>query len=219
MKIPDKYNVSSIDSFQCYDWLLHKHYAKRLPMICYSFGLFEGNVLRGVLTIGKPASASLCDGICGKDNTQYVYELNRLCIDDNMEKNVLSYFVSSCFNLIKEDMILVSYADTSMNHHGYIYQATNWIYTGLSVKMNEWKLKGSNKHGRTIYHGKKAEFFKNNDQYERVERPRKHRYVYFLGRNRKNLRKALLYGVEPYPKGDNQRYDSSYKPTIQNRLF
>ena len=31
--------------------------------------------------------------------------------------------------------------------------------------------------------------------------------------------KALTYELKPYPKGDNQRYDSSYEPTIQLRLF
>jgi len=38
--------------------------------------------------------------------------------------------------------VVVSYADTSQNHHGYIYQATNWIYTGLSAKRPDYKIKG-----------------------------------------------------------------------------
>ena len=219
MSIKDKYYVESIDSFLTHDWLMHKHYAKRIPMITHSFGLFNEKLLIGVLTIGKPASPSLCDGICGKELSKYVYELNRLCVNEGLEKNVLSFFVSSSLKLIKEDMILVSYADTSQNHHGYIYQATNWIYTGLSQKMNEWKIKNSNKHSRTIFQKYNSEQMKNNENFIYSERPRKHRYVMFLGANKKEFRKKLNYNVLPYPKGQNKRYDASYQPTIQSKLF
>ena len=54
-----------------------------------------------------------------------------------------------------------------------------------------------------------------------VDRPRKHRYFYFLGtrKQRKEMRDSLSYAVESYPKGDNKRYDSSYSPSIQGILF
>ena len=39
MSIKDKYYVESIDSRETYDWLLNKHYAKRIPSISYAFGL------------------------------------------------------------------------------------------------------------------------------------------------------------------------------------
>ena len=32
--------VMSIDKKQSYDWLLNKHYAKRIPSISYCFGLY-----------------------------------------------------------------------------------------------------------------------------------------------------------------------------------
>ncbi len=48
-------------------------------------------------------------------------------------------------------MIIVSYADTSQNHHGYIYQATNWIYTGLTKKnTDKFDINNPNKHSRHI---------------------------------------------------------------------
>ena len=51
----------------------------------------------------------------------------------------------------------------------------------------------------------------------------KHRYFYILGTKSecKKYKKELLkqYEVKPYPKGENKRYDSSYKPTIQMQLF
>jgi len=219
MSITDKYSVKYINSDQTYDWLLHKHYAKRIPSISYAFGLYEKEVLKGVLTIGKPASPSLCDGICGKEYSKYVYELNRLCVEDNLEKNTLSFFVGKCLKLIPDNMILVSYADTSMNHNGYIYQATNWIYTGLSDKRTEWQLIGSNSHSKSLCDKYTTQEMRGSDKFEMAERPRKHRYVYFIGELRKKLKKNLNYKIEEYPKGENQKYDSSYKPEVQLNIF
>lgn len=219
MSVKDKYIVLPIKSEQTYDWLLHKHYAKRIPSISYAFGLFDKNILCGILTIGKPPSPSLCEGICGVEYSQYVFELNRLCINDGLEKNVLSYFVSNCIKQIKDDMILVSYADTSMNHNGYIYQATNWIYTGLSDKRKEWKMKNSNSHSKSICDKYTIEEMRNSDKFELIDRPRKHRYIMFIGKNKKLYKSKLNYKIEPYPKGENKRYDSSFKPKVQLNLF
>ena len=187
MTIPEKYHVLSIDSDMTYDWLLNKHYAKRIPSISYAFGLYEDIILVGIMTIGKPASPSLCDGICGKENSQYVYELNRLCVNEGLEKNTLSFFVSQCLKMIKDNMILVSYADTSMNHNGYIYQATNWVYTGLSDKRTEWQLIGSNSHSKSLCDKYTTEEMRSSDKFEMAERPRKHRYVFFMSKFKSDI--------------------------------
>jgi len=210
MSIKDKYVVKSIEANQSYDWLLNKHYAKRIPSISYSFGLFTENILVGILTIGKPASPQLCNGVCGNDFSKYVYELNRLCVNDNLEKNVLSYFVSSSLKLIKNDIILVSYADTDMNHSGYIYQATNWLYTGATKERTDIGFEDGS-HSR--------HYDKNIDYTIRKHRSSKHRYIYFIGRLKKTFIKNLKYKICIYPKGINQKYDSSYNPTIQTILF
>ena len=227
MSIKDKYTVKSIDSFQCSEWLLYKHYAKRIPSISYSFGLFQDKQLVGVLTIGKPASPSLCDGICGVEYTEFVFELNRLCINEGLEKNVLSFFVSKSLKMIKDNLILVSYADTEWGHFGFIYQATNFIYTGLSAKRTDLKVKGFKKmHGRTMSHlwegkegGSKTIYDKYGDDAYLEERSRKHRYVIFLGKRKNEFKSKLNYPIEPYPKGDSKRYDASYKPITQQQLF
>lgn len=210
MSIPEKYHVKSIISEQTYDWLLHKHYAKRIPSISYAFGLYQSEILKGILTIGKPASPSLCDGVCGKEFSQYVYELNRLCVDDNLEKNVLSYFVSQALKLIKDDLIIVSYADTMMSHNGYIYQATNWIYTGATKERTDIGFEDGT-HSR--------HYDKNIDYSIRKFRSSKHRYIYFVGKLKRTFVKNLKYSIEEYPKGENKKYDSSYKPKVQLNLF
>lgn len=217
MGIKDKYTVKSIDSFQCKDWLLHKHYAKRMPQIMFSFGLFLTDSLVGICTFGIPANQNLCYGICGREYEKIVLELNRLCLSDN-NKNEASFFVSKCLNMIPKPSIVVSYADTSQNHHGYIYQATNFLYTGLSAKRTErYDINHPNKHTKTVSDNDKIDY----QSLAVRDRARKHRYVYFIGnkREKKNLLAALKYKLYPYPKGDNKRYDASYKPTVQQQLF
>ena len=213
MSIKEKYCVKSIDSFLTHEWLLNKHYAKRLCSISYSFGLFDNkNILNGVLTIGKPASHSLCIGICGIENEEYVYELNRLVINDNLEKNIASFFISSSIKYLPK-MIIVSYADSHQNHHGYVYQATNWIYTGKTKERTDIGF-DDNSHSRHYQKGIDTKL-------NRKFRSSKHRYCIFIGskQDKKQFIKSLKYQIHPYPKGNNQRYDSSYQPLIQTSLF
>jgi len=112
---------------------------------------------------------------------------------------------------LPKDAIIVSYSDTSVGHVGYVYQATNWVYTGLSAKRTDWKIRGlEHLHGATIAdmsRGQKNRAAwmreKFGDDFYLQERPRKHRYVFF--RNKKD-RVLLRYKVEPYPKGDSKKY-------------
>jgi len=200
--------VHSISRDDYKEWLLKKHYAKRLCSVSYAFGLYINNVLSGVCTFGKPASNQLCVGVCGKENSKYVYELNRLCVNDNLPKNTLSKFLSNCLKMLP-NLIIVSYADTKMNHYGYIYQATNWLYTGKTKERTDIGT-DSDKHSR--HYDKSIDYSKN-----RKVRSSKHRYIYFTGNKRlnKSWLKSLNYKTEPYPKGENKRYDASYKPNIQ----
>ena len=161
-------------------------------------------------------------------------ELNRLVVNDGLPSNTLSFFVSRCLKQLAKPHVIVSYADTSQNHSGYIYQATNWLYTGLSSKFSDYaveglehlhhasigdsvgrydKTKGIDKH--TLLRQKYG------DRLYLKERPRKHRYFYLLGtkKEKKVMMKNLSYEILPYPKGENKRYDSSHNPSVQQLLF
>lgn len=176
------------------DMVLNKHYAQRKPSISYLFGLYNNNVLVGICSFGKPASNSLCVGVCGKEHSNRVYELNRLYIEPNQPKNTASWFVSKCLKELKKDrLIIVSYSDTGMNHYGYIYQATNFLYTG-STKERTDKYTEGNKHSR---------HYNEDNKHLRKVRTAKHRYIYFT--DKKDV-KFLTYAILEYPKGDNKKY-------------
>ena len=202
-------SVISIPKESTYQWLLEKHYAKRIPQIVYSYGVFVDQVMVGVCTYGIPPSPSLTMGLCGEQYKDMVVELNRLCLVEGHDKNLASYFVAPTLRMLPKPSIVVSFADTSMVHFGYIYQATNFLYTGLSAKRTEWREIGLNTHSRSVVgHYSHEERVANPDRFAQVDRPQKHRYVYFIGsrREKRELRKALKYKVYPYPKGDTQTY-------------
>ena len=233
MTIPNNYKVRQIMSIECKEWFLKKHYAKRLPSTSYAFGIYKEKNLIGVCSYGRPMSPALVKGSFNGLFQDHFLELNRLVIDENSEKNILSFFVSQTLKKLPSPNVIVSYADTSQNHHGYIYQATNWIYTGLSAKRPDYKIKGlehlhsasiTDSLGRTDKKDiKQIQLLKKKygEDFYMVDRPRKHRYFYVLGnkKQRKEMIKNLAYKVEPYPKGDNKKYDASYKPPTQGVLF
>lgn len=207
------FTVSRIKFEDCKEWLLYKHYAHRIPSISYAFGLFDiNNILQGICTFGEPANHYLKTGICGEKWENSVIELNRLVVNENLGKNMLSFFVSKCLTFFRTAYIIVSYADEGMNHFGYIYQACNFLYTGRTKERTDIYA-GENKHSR--------HYDKNIDYPKRQLRSAKHRYVFFAGKKKftKQMKLDLKYPIQPYPKGDNKNYDASYQPDIQGRLF
>jgi len=201
--------VLPIKSEEAYPWLLEKHYAKRIPSISFAFGLYEELELVGVVTYGMPASPFLCVGVCGGKNKDHVIELNRLCLDSN-EKNQASFLVANSIKLLPKPKIIVSYADTAMGHVGYVYQATNFLFTGTTKERTDMASE-SGGHSR----------HNSGDPTKRVDRSAKHRYVFIHGNksDKKRLQNELNYPQLPYPKGDSQKYDSGGIVRKQNLLF
>lgn len=223
--IKTKYDIKSINAHECNEWLLYKHYAKRIPSIEYAFGLYQNNILIGICTFGCPPRVMNNGESIFKDYRVKTFELNRLCVNDNLEKNTLSFFVSNVLKKLPKPCCIVSYADFSFGHNGYIYQATNWIYTGLN-KIHERQIfyKGIEVHPRTACSKgftSISEWAKNDLNVTLGDYTQKHRYFMFVGNKKQKsiMINDLIYKVIPYPKGVNRRYDSSYKPNVQFVLF
>lgn len=219
MSIKDDYFVQAITKDDYEMWLLKKHYAHRIPSVMFAFGLyvFDRNQLVGVCTLGSPPSAPLVEIMMGGFYKEKILELNRLVVAEGLPRNILSYFVSQCLRYLPRPRCIVSFADPNQGHSGYIYQATNWIYTGTGAATPNYYLED----GRQI-HSKWVKKYKDRGHEIRqiVQLP-KHRYIFFVGSRteQKNMAIKLKWPALPYPKGDNKRYDSSYEPEIQTLLF
>ena len=202
--------IYTIDYETAINFLMPRHYSGRKPQITHTWGWYDCQKpekglpdishLKAVCIIGKPASPSLCKGICGEENSKYVYELNRLCRVDDW-KEPLSQFVGAILRQCRiNDWIIVSFSDTDMGHNGYIYQACNFIYTGKTKERTDKYTEG-NKHSRHYDNDKQNGL--------RKVRTAKHRYVFFATMNKrlkKNWIKSLNYAVCDYPKGENKNY-------------
>lgn len=202
--------VKPVTREDCLPFLLNIHYAKRVPSVSWAFGLFVDDHLEGVVTYGTPASAPLRRGVCGDALKNSVIELNRLVLMSN-QPNHASMLVGRSLRLLEGNKIVVSFADTSQGHAAYVYQATNFLYCGLSAKRTDWKVKGKEHlHGQTIadeFRGApnraQAMRDKYGDDFYLAPRPRKHRYITLIGSRKfkKEAMSSLRYPTEPYPKG------------------
>ena len=203
----DGYFIQEIPYKEAMELVVKNHYLHRKCPCSHAFGLFNTlNQIKGVVVFGVSCSSTLLKGICGEEEMHNVYELNRLWVDDDVPKNGESFLIGNSIKKLDKE-IIVSFADTSRQHIGYVYQATNFLYCGLSAKFKDIKVKGfENQHHASYAHGMtiaqvKERYGEENVYYE--ERPRKHRYIYFncKGKRKKELMQKLKYKVLPYPKG------------------
>ena len=217
----NNWNVLAIPFSATHTWLKNKHYAKRIPSIVHAYGVFVDGIMQGGITYGIPASPSLTMGVCGYEYKHQVVELNRLAMLEDHDKNLASYFVSKTLKMLPKPLIVVSYADTSMGHVGYIYQATNFLYTGLSAQRTEWREVGVNTHSRSVVRNHSLAERIEDERFTMVERPRKHRYIYVTGtkQERKTIMGALNYPIKEYPKGNSSRYENKADVPLQMSMI
>lgn len=194
-------------------FILGIHYAQRFPSVSHAYGLEVDGVLEGVITYGTPPSATLRRGVAGPDMEPHVLELNRLCLKSN-KRNDASWLVAASIRALRGDWIIVSFADTAQGHNGTIYQAANFLYTGLSAKRTDWKVRGKEHlHGQTVAdefrgHANRAALMreKYGEDFYLQPRSRKHRYIQLIGGRafKRAARAALRYKISDYPKEANK---------------
>ena len=182
------------------------HYAKALPVAQYCYNVWsDSGDWCGVIVYGGGAN---CHIAMPYDKWQgQVVELERVALNGKQGHNATGQAVSMSLKALKKEApwvdLVVSYADLDQNHAGIIYQATNWIYTGL---MN------ANLRGAFIVHGKKIHpktvyskgwkqsvlWLKENVDPEAEEfiTKGKHKYIYPMNRK---MRKRCEVLRKPYP--------------------
>ena len=184
--------------------IVQHHYLHSLPGgTGLAFGVFVDHCLLGVVTLGVgPYNAhSLVKGAMPDD----YLTLTRLWLSDelppNSESRVLAVVIRA-FKRHTDLKFLVTYADPTYGHLGTIYQATGWLYTGLSDSMPLYDVgDGRVHHSRSLSHAygtHSVEHFRKHGVPIRVlHQSAKHRYIYFLD---PTWRSRLHVLVLPYPK-------------------
>lgn len=125
-------------------------------------------------------------------------ELSRLVRLPTFERP-LSRFIGLCLRWLKRNTELrfcLSYADTTVGHLGFIYQATNFIHVAVSPGNTQWKCDASGK----IVSGRSFDQQRNKEGWTRLRTGRKLLYVYPLSEPRAALLERFGWTALPYPK-------------------
>ena len=164
-----------------------------------NYGAFVENKLVAVCIFTCPSVPELVKGCFGLERKEQegIFELGRLVKHPNASIT-LSQFVATSIKQLREKTdvrAMLSYAD-SRYHTGYIYQALNFKYYGLTAQKDDYWFEQPDgsfiKHTRGKVKGTKGEW---------RPRPRKHRYLIVYD---KKLEPKWI--EEAYPKGDNIEY-------------
>lgn len=180
------------------------HYLKSMPGgTQLALGVFVGALLQGVLTlgVGPPLVFRLVDGAGPRDCAT----LSRFWLSEALPLNSESRVLGVVLRALRRHTslkFLVSYADPAMGHRGGIYQATGWLYTGLSEASTLIDLgDGVARHSRTVGHAFGTHSIRHFEAHDvpvrTVQQEPKHRYVYFID---SSWRERLTAPVLPYPK-------------------
>ena len=179
----------------------HWHYSRTMPVSKRAhLGAWEGGEFIGAVIFAWGANPNLAKAY-GLEMTQCA-ELVRVALKPH--KTPVSQILSVCVRMLRKQSeglrLLVSYADTREGHHGGIYQAAGWVYTGTTSTKFDYMLSGKLLQRRS-YTGVN---FGNPKmaipaQAVKVKSPIKHRYLYPLD---SAMREQIAPLAKPYPKRD-----------------
>jgi hypothetical protein len=200
--------------------ILANEYLASMGTTEFSFALYVTEHLAGVVCFGRTAGTNVAASICGSDHRHQVITLCRGACVHWAHPHSASFLISeACRQMTKKGYnIFVAYSDPAANEVGTVYQASNWLYCGMTSTKERFRTPdgkirdarqihcltrdrsgGTLKYKRTRAHQKQllieqgCEFFDGTP---------KHRYVGFYGdrRIKRILRRALRWEVLPYPK-------------------
>ena len=181
------------------------HYTGTGDSAFWRWGLWHGHVLHGVVSYNLP-TRSVCASVFGEEHLHRVWHMGRLILSEDSPRNSESRLIGGSLRAIQREhpevWAVLTYAATDVGHLGYVYQATNAIYTGEGGDANYYVYESGHRRG-THLGGKRVSLGRAAAMgWERHRGGTKHRYVYILGtkRERRDRLSMLRYPVLPYPK-------------------
>jgi len=126
--------VKRVDASFCRPYVATYHYSHIMPDNAFDcFAGFYGDKLAGVVVFGNGANNQTFTALIPDIELKNCRELTRLWSPDGMPKNTESKLIMESIKLLSPEIyLIVSFADPSHNHQGTIYQATNFLYCGMS---------------------------------------------------------------------------------------
>lgn len=187
--------------FACENW----HYSGSMPVgKLVKIGAWENGKFIGVVLFGRGATPNLLKpyGLMPNEGC----ELVRIALTKHQAP--VSRILAIALKFLRKQspklQLVVSYADCDQDHHGGIYQATNWIYDGKynDGSLGAFIIKGKKTHPKSVYSkGVKQSIEAVRERLDPNAKvfytKGKHRYLMPLN---KAIKKKLAARSQPYPK-------------------
>ena len=218
MGLKDIYNIKKISRNTSKTLLDEYHYLHEEGDFRsgINFGLFETEtgLLIGVIVFHTNSAKGIIKGCFGIESYKLdgFYELGRLCMNPHKHvKNLTSFFLGNSIKLlrkIKNIKCILTYADQD-HHVGYIYQACNFKYYGLTDKKKDFFVLQKDGSFKKLQRGKCKHL-----EGEWRDKSQKHRYLIIYDNNLKTLWEQLN-----YPKGNQKAPFNNEKSNKDNQIY
>jgi hypothetical protein len=192
------------------------HYSGSADNAMWRWGLWHGPVLLGVVSYNLPTRRT-CASVFGDDHHKRVWHMTRLAMAESAPRNSESRLIGGSLRAIAREhpgvWAVITFAAGSAGHTGYVYQATNAIYTGTGGSSSFYtdasgNRRATNLSGWCVTADRAASM-----GWQRHAEPPKHRYVYVLSSTKRERRERLALlrlPVLPYPKRTEPAADDGY---------
>jgi hypothetical protein len=187
--------------YACENW----HYSRCIPKSKLAkLGVWEDKIFKGVIIYGVGATSDLVKsyGLMQQQGC----ELVRIALKSH--NTPVSRIIAISLKILKSHFpglrLVVSFADPEQGHHGGVYQASGWIFSGNSQASDEYIYKGKRWQGRSFRNQYKG--MEKHPDVVVVKGSSKHRYLMPLD---EDMKRQILPLSKPYPKRAKQAMASS----------
>jgi hypothetical protein len=228
MRVKDKYFIEKISRTSSKKLLDEYHYLHEEGNFRsgINYGLFEKEtkMLIGVCVFHSVSAKEIVKG-CFAINSYKLegfMEVGRLCINPHKhEPNITSFFLSGSIKMlrkIKKVVALLTYADSDY-HTGYVYQACNFKYYGLTTPKKDFFVLQDDGTFKKLQRGKCRHL-----KGEWRDKSQKHRYMIIYDNNLKTIWEEKRYPKSkqnaPFNNEHTEKPNQKYIPieTMQLKL-
>jgi hypothetical protein len=200
------------------------HYSGVMPDATQeAFAAYWNEIVVAAVAYGPGGNSKTFGAVVEGFDSSNARELIRLWVHPEAPKNTASYVVSKTLKMLPDCVgLIVSFADSGQGHFGYVYQALNFYYCGMSGEgvryvdasgvevtarlANVYKTRNPDKFGQMSLGQIREQL-----GWSPVKSHSKHRYCIGVGKQKKTVTKALMAKSMPYPKpqienGDNNEH-------------
>lgn len=189
------------------------HYSGVMPDATQeAFAGYWNEVVVAAVAYGPGGNSKTFGAVVPGHDSSNARELIRLWVHPDAPQNTASYVVAKSLKLLPQEVsLVVSFADSGQGHAGYVYQALNFYYCGMSSEgvryvdksgvevtarlANIYRMRNPKRFG-----DKSLAEIRNELGWTAVKSHAKHRYCLGVGPKRRKINKYLAEKALDYPK-------------------